>query len=352
VLDPALRRLYVVLAAWLQQREAGAVAYLIAENQTLRAQLGRQRLRLTDAQRRRLAILGHRLGRERLRTIGTLVTPDTILRWHRQLVARKWTYARRSPGRAGVLREIQRLVVRMAEENPTWGYTRIQGALKHVGHRVGRSTIARMLKAHGLPPVPARPTSWQTFLQAHWGAIAGADFFATEVWTARGLVTYYTLFAIDLASRRVQILGSTRHPDTLFMQQMARGLVFADDGALAAHQVLICDRDTKWSRSVRQLLTEAGLRVVQTPYRAPNANAHAERFVRSIKEECLNRIVPLGERHFQQTMAHFVAHYHHERPHQGCGNDVLDPQRSAGARGHIRRYRRLGGLLNYYARAA
>jgi hypothetical protein len=142
--------------------------------------------------------------------VATLVTPDTILRWHRQLVARKWTYARRSPGRAGVLLEIQRLVVRMAAENPTWGYTRIQGALKHVGHRVGRSTIARMLKAHGLPPVPGRPTSWQTFLQAHWGAIAAADFFGTEVWTARGLVTYYTLFAIDLASRRVQILGSTR----------------------------------------------------------------------------------------------------------------------------------------------
>jgi hypothetical protein len=137
VLDlTAVRLLYVLLAAWLQQHEANAVAYLIAENRTLRAQLGRQRLRLTDAQRRRLAILGHRLGRERLRTVATLVNPDTILRWHRQLVARKWTYARRLPGRAGVLGEIQRLVVRMAEENPTWGYTRIQGALKHVGHRV------------------------------------------------------------------------------------------------------------------------------------------------------------------------------------------------------------------------
>ena len=186
----------------------------------------------------------------------------------------------------------------------------------------------------------------------HIGVRLPADFFATEVWTARGLVTYYTLFAIDLASRRVQILGSTRHPDTLFIQQVARGPVFADDGALVAHRVLICDRDTKWSRPVRQLLTEAGLRVVQTPYRAPNANAHAERFVRSVKEECLNRIVPLGERHFRQTVANFVAHDHHERPHQGCGNEILDPQRSARARGRIRRHRRLEGLLNYYARAA
>ena len=146
-----------------------------------------------------------------LREIATIATPDTLLRWHRQLIARKWTYARQ-PGRRGVLLEIRRLVVRMAEENPTWGYTRIQGALKNVGHRVGRSTIRRILKAAGLPPVPQRPTSWQTFLKAHWGRIAGADFFTTEVWTWRGLVTYYTVFVIDLASRRVQILGSTPHP--------------------------------------------------------------------------------------------------------------------------------------------
>ena len=134
-------------------------------------------------------VQGHRLGRRGLRDVATIVTPDTILRWHRQLVARKWTYAKRRGGRPGVLVEIRRLVVRMAAENPTWGYTRILGALKNVGHRVSRSSIARILKAHGLPPVPERPTSWQTFMRAHWGAIAGADFLTTEVWTWRGLVT-------------------------------------------------------------------------------------------------------------------------------------------------------------------
>jgi putative transposase len=154
--------------------------------------------------------LGHRLGRRVLRQIATVVRPDTILRWHREFIARKWTYARKRSGRQGVLVEIRRLVLRMAEENPTWGYTRIQGALKKVGHRVGRSTIARILKAHGVAPVPARPTSWQTFLRAHWGAVAGADFLTTEVWTWRGLVTYYAVFVIDLASRRVQILGQHR----------------------------------------------------------------------------------------------------------------------------------------------
>jgi putative transposase len=189
---------------------AGECRLSAEENCILRTRL-RGRIRLTDEERRRLAVHGHRLGRRRLGQITTIVTPETILRWRRQLIARKWTYATQSK-RRGVLAEIRRLVVRMAEENPTWGYTRIQGALKNVGHRVGRSTIARILKAHGVPPVPERPTSWQTFLRAHWGAIAGTDFFATEVWTWRGLVTFYTLFVIDFASRRVQIVGSTPHP--------------------------------------------------------------------------------------------------------------------------------------------
>ena len=155
----------------------------------------------------------------------------------------------------------------MAEENPTWGYTRIQGALKNVGHRVGRSTIRRILKAAGLPPVPQRPTSWQTFLRAHWGAIAGADFFTTEVWTWQGLVTYYTVFVIDLASRRVQILGSTPHPDALHAAGR-RTLTMAEAGCVAA-RVLICDRDRKWSREVRRRLGDAGIRVVLTPSARP-----------------------------------------------------------------------------------
>jgi putative transposase len=146
-----------------------------------------------------------------------------------------------------VLVEIGQLVVRMATDNPSWGYTRIQGALENVGHRVGRTTIRRILKAAGLPPVSQRPTSWQTFLKAHWGAIAAADFFTTEVWTWRGLVTYYTVFVIDLASRRVQILGSTPHPEGLFMQQVVRTLTMVEGGVGFAPDVLLCDRDRKWS---------------------------------------------------------------------------------------------------------
>jgi hypothetical protein len=219
VIDPAaLQMVLCVLTGWLDRREREAVAYLIEENRILRRQLRPRRLHLTGADRRRLAARAHRVGRAALREIATIARPDTLLRWHRRLIARKWTYDRRG-GRRGVLLEIRRLVLRMAEENPPWGYTRIQGALKNVGHCVGRSTIRRILKAAGLPSVPQRSTSWQTFLKVHWGAIAGADFFTTEVWTWRGLMTYYTVFVIDLASRRVHVLGSTPHPSELFMGQ-------------------------------------------------------------------------------------------------------------------------------------
>jgi transposase InsO family protein len=259
------------------------------------------------------------------------------------LVARKWTYATPRVSRRGVLAEIRRLVVRMAGENPTWGYTRIQGALKNVGHRVGRSTVARILKA--------APTSWQTFLRAHWGAIAGADFFTTEAWTWRGLVTFYTVFVIDLASRRVRIVGST-YPNDLFMRQISRTLTAAEIGLQCHHRVLICDRDRQWNGEVRQLLGDTGIEVVQTPVRAPNANAYAERFVRSIKDECLARMIPLGERHFRRAVAEFVDHYHRERNHQGIENELIAGAPVTSAAGRVHRRARLGGLLNYYERAA
>jgi transposase InsO family protein len=344
--------LLMALAGSLNQRQQDAVAYLVEENRILRGHV-RGRIRLTDDERRRLAVHGQRLGRRRLGEVATIVTPDTILRWHRQLVVRKWTYARRRGGRPGVLAEIRRLVLQMAEDNPTWGYTRIVGALKNVGHRVSRSTIARVLKAHGIPPVPERPTSWQTFLRAHWNAIAGADFCTTEVWTWRGLVTYYTVFVIDLASRRVRILGSTPFPNDLFMRQVVRTLTAVQDGPVGPHQVLLCDRDTKWSAPVRTRLGEAGIRVVQTPYRAPNANAYAERFVRSIKGECLNRVIPIGDRHLRRMIAEYVEHYHRERNHQGLANELIEGvSTGAGNLGRIRRRSRLDGLLNYYCRAA
>src|SRR5262245_16490168 len=229
-----LRLLLVTLAGWVNRHQQEIIQYLVEENRVLREQWGGRRVRLTDDQRRRLAAKGQRLGRRLLRQVATIVTPDTILRWHRRLIARKWTFERRRPGRPAIMKEISSLIVRMARENPGWGYSRIQGALKNLDHRVARSTVAGVLKENGIPPAPDRPSSWRTFLRAIWGAIAGADFFTTEVWTTRGLRTYYTLFALDLKTRRVHVAGSTPNPDAVFMVQAARRLTDAVDGSWRA----------------------------------------------------------------------------------------------------------------------
>ena len=176
-----LQMLLVTLAGWVNRHQQRVIEYLVEEHRVLKEQVKGRRLRWTDDQRRRLAAKGHRLGRRVLRQVATIVTPDTILRWHRQLIARKWTVEPKRAGRPGIMHEISSLIVRMARENPAWGYTRIQGALKNLGHGVARSTVAKVLKTNGIPPAPDRPASWRTFLRAHWGAIAGADFFTTEV---------------------------------------------------------------------------------------------------------------------------------------------------------------------------
>src|SRR2546427_5291858 len=242
-----LRLLLVTLAGWVNRHQQQVIEYLVEENRVLKEQLTGRRLRLTDDQRRRLAAKGQRLGRRVLRQVVTIVTPDTILRWRRRLIAGKWTFERKRPGRPGIMKEISSLILWMATENPAWGYSRIQGALKNLDHRVARSTVAAVLKDHGIPPAPGRPSSWRTFLRAHWGEIAGADFFTSEVWTSRGLVTYYTLFVLDLRSRRVHVAGSTPNPDATFMTQAARHLTDAVDGFLSGHRVLLCDRDGKWT---------------------------------------------------------------------------------------------------------
>ena len=240
----------------------------------------------------------------------------------------------------------------MATENPTWGYTRIQGALKNVGHRVGRSTIARVLRVHGIPPGGQRATPWRTFMQAHWPALVAADFFTTEVWTARGLVTYYTAFLIELQSRRVQVLGSTPYPDEAFVIQCLRSVSGESDALLQRGRILVCDRDPKWSKAVEQWLSTAGVRVLRTPPGAPNCNAHAERFVRSVKEECLDRIVPLGEWHLRKTLHEFATYYHRERNHQGLANELIERPPEQLRMGAVRRRQRVGGILNYYYRSA
>ena len=270
---------------------------------------GSRRLHLIDNQRRRLAVKGQVLGRRRLAAVAGIVTPDTILRWYRRLVAKKYDGSkRRPPGRPTTKPDIAALVVRMANENPTWGYTRIRGGLKHLGHDVARHTIKAILQDHGVEPAPERGTKtpWKTFLAAHWDGLAAADCFTVEVLTLTGLVRYVVFFVMTLKTRTVAIAGITRRPDGDWMTQIARNLTDAEDGVLRGVDCLILDRDPRYSGVFRNQLRASGVKPVLLPAQSPNLNAFAERFVGSVKSECLARIVPLGERHLRAAVRAFV----------------------------------------------
>ncbi len=246
-----------------------------------------------------MAVKGEFLGRKTLEEIGTIFTPDTILRWHRQLVARKWDHSgkRKSVGRPRIRPIIVDLILRFAHENPTWGYDRIQGALANVGYHISDSTVGNILKAHGIEPVPdrQRQTSWATFLKAHWDVLAAIDFTTIEVWTKGGLVTYYLLFVIELKTRRVQFAGCTPNPNERWMKQVARNLTDTEDGFLLGQRYVLMDRDTKFCTAFRDILQGEGAEPLLLPPRSPNLNAYIERFMKSMKSETLARMIFLGE---------------------------------------------------------
>jgi putative transposase len=350
--------LLAILAGWVNRQQQDVIEYLRTENQVLKEKLGKRRILLSDEQRRRLARKGKVLGRKMLDTIGTVFTPDTILRWHRLLVAQKWDYSNRSkktPGRPPVADEIRTLVVRLASENPSWGYDRIQGALANLGHTIADATVGNILKEHGIEPAPdrQRQTTWQTFLQAHWDVLAAIDFTTVEVWTKNGLVTFYLLFVMELATRRVHFAGSTANPDEAWMKQIARNLIDAEEGFLNGKRYVLMDRDTKFCEAFRSSLHDADMEPVRLPPRSPNLNAHLERFMRSLKEECLGRMIFFGEQSLRQAVRQFLGHYHGERNHQGLGNRLIDAGAEVGrGTGAVHCRERLGGILRYYYRPA
>jgi putative transposase len=353
-----LQFMIFLVASWLARQQGEAIEYLRAENRVLRDRLGPKRLRFTDAERRLLAERGRPLGRKRLAEVASLATPETILRWYREKVAAKYDGSRARPGAAGRPRSPDDRVgqlLTMARENPSWGYTRLRGALMNLGLDLGRSTIARILKDNGIEPAPLRGRNlpWKTFLKAHWDAIAAADFFSVEVLTVGGLVRYLVLFVIELKTRRIHIAGITSRANGGWMAQIARNLIDSLTGPLNGVVYLIVDRDPLYTEHFKTLLSSAGVTILRLPARSPNLNAFAERFVRSIRQECLRHLVPLGERHLRRMVADFVEHYHSERNHQGLGNLIPFPARpSPDAAGDIRRRERLGGLLNFYERTA
>ena len=347
--------LLLLVSGWVNRQQQAVIDYLLEENRILRAAHAPRRLRLTDDQRRRLAVKGIVLGRRRLADVAGIVTPDTILRWYRRLVAQKYDGShKRRPGRPSTKPDIAALVVRMANENPSWGYTRIRGGLKSLGHEVGRNTIKAILQDHGIAPAPERGTNtpWKTFLAAHWDGLAAADSFTVEVLTFGGLVRYVVFFVMKLKTRAVEIAGITCQPDEVWMTQLARNLIDAGDGFLRGVQYLILDRDPLYSAAFRRLLRDSGVKPLLLPARSPNLNAFAERFVLSVKSECLDRIVPLGEAHLRAAVRAFVAHYHEERPHQGLHNERIAPTTTSTGLGPVQCRERLGGVLKFYYRDA
>jgi hypothetical protein len=307
-----------------------------------------------------LAEIAHRLGRKALAEVAAAAMPDTLLRWYRELIAKKFDGSkfRRSMGRPSIDEEIERLVVRMARENPSWGYDRIVGAMANLGHKVSDQTVGNILKRHDIPPAPKRKkgTSWKDFIRAHMAVMVGTDFFTVEVLTLKGLKTFYVLFFLHLESRRICLAGVTRHPDEEWMEQMARNVTMEESGFLANFRCryLLHDRDGKYCPSFCQLIKVETVKCLTLPPRSPNLNAFAERWVRSIKDECLSKLILFGEGSLKRALHHYENHYHRERNHQGKNNMLLFPSpiQWNGEKGRVRRRERLGGLLKYYEREA
>jgi putative transposase len=321
------------------------------ENAVLRHQLsvlrrGVKRPRLRRIDRLFLTAASRLLPSERWSSF--LVTPHTLLRWHRELIRRKWTYRkRRVPGRPSVDPELRDLVIRLGRENPRWGSLRIQGELRTLGIRHCATTIRTILRRAGIGPAPRRDgPSWTEFLRSQAEGIWACDFFKVETAWLRSL---YVLFFIELGSRRVHVVGGTAHPDSAWVTQQARNL--AVDGRLANVHFLIRDRDSKFSGPFDEVFRSEGIQVLKTPIRAPRANAVAERWVRSVRAECLDRTLIISRHHLERVVRRYVAHYNEQRPHRGLKLGVPvpgSPPMRLPSPSRIRRKDVLGGLIHEY----
>jgi transposase InsO family protein len=332
--------------------------FVLEENRVYRALLDRHspHWRLQDAERKVLAAKGESLGKF-LQDVITIVQPQTLLKWHRQLVASKWDSSNRRKGQLGrpsVSVQNERLVLQFARENPSWGYDRIVGALANLGLQVSDQTVGNILQRHGFGPAPERKrnTSWAQFIRRHKEALWATDFFTAEDRTTTGLTTFYVLFFLHLRTRRIVLGGITPLPNESWMKQIPRNLTVAD-GPMADARFLLHDRDTKFSEGFDAILNAAGVQPIKLPPQSPNLNAFAERWVRSVKDECLDQLILFGERSLRHELDEYLAHYQHERNHQGL--DVVIPfpdERIGPTTGRIIKAERLGGLLSFYYRRA
>jgi transposase InsO family protein len=346
----ALRRMIELALLCCRSGDAKEVEILVLRHEldVLRRQQQR-RPRLEPTDRAWLSLLSRCLRRQRWSVF--VVRPETLLGWHRRMVRRHWTFPSKANGRPPLPDEIRALIVRLAVENPRWGYQRIQGELAGLGYRVSASSIRRVLRTHGLDPAPRRTsTTWRSFLRQQASAIAATDFFTVDtVWLTR----YYVLVLIEIESRRVQLCGITRNPTGAWVTQHARNLAakLDDDGRAGGY--LIRDRDAKFVRSFDEVWRPIGAQVILTPVRAPNANAYCERWIGTVRRECLDHLLIVGPGHLARVLAVYIDHYNTHRPHRALR--LLPPlprsDRPAtvpAAPNHIVRREVLGGLIHEY----
>lgn len=319
----------------------------------LRRQAGRPQL--TAADRPILAALSRVLPRRSWRAF--VVTPETLLRWHRRIIARRWTYPHRRPGRPPLDKQVRELILRLARENNHWGYVRITGELRRLGVSVSATLVRKVLARAGIPPAPQRAgPSWSAFLCQHAETVLACDFFTVEtVWLRR----LYVLFFISIGTRRVEYLACTSKPDAAWMAQQARNLLMNLDDRGQRVRFLIHDRDTKFTQAFEGIFRSEGIGIIRTPIRAPNANAYAERWVGSVRRECLDRLLIFGPRHLEHVLRVYVCHFNQHRPHRAL--DLRAPDAEIGSNPppvaplrppNIRRRDLLGGVLHEYEVAA
>jgi putative transposase len=342
-----LRRLLELVALRLRSERSKELEILVLRHQlhVLQRQVARPRLRPAD--RVLLAALSRSLPKPAWTSF--FVSPATLLRWHRQLVARRWTYSRRRVGRPSTDSGISELVLRLARENPSWGYRRIHGELVGLGIALAPSTIWAILRRHGIEPAPRRAElSWSQFLRAQASAIVACDFLTVDtVWLRR----LYVLFFIELANRRVHFGVVTANPHERWVTQQARNLVMTLAEREQPVHFLIRDRDSKFARSFDEVFRTEGMRVIRTPVRAPRTKAHAERWVGSLRRECLDRILVLGRHQLEQVVRTYISHHNEHRPHRSLEQRpplATSPPAGQPPPSAIRRRDRLGGLLHEY----
>jgi transposase len=349
----ALRRLLELIVARGRRDSANEIELLVLRHElaVLRRQAGWPRFRPAD--RALLAAFGRLLPRERWSAL--LVRPETIRRWHRHAVARRWTYQHRSPGRPSLDRMVRELIVRLARENPTWGYRRVQGELAQLGMKIAASTVWQVLRRAGVPPTPRRASeSWRDFLRAQAAGIVACDFVSVDTVLLRRL---YVLVFIECKSRVVHVAGVTAHPTGEWVTQQARNLIGVLGERAERVRYLIHDRDAKFTSCFDEVFRSEGVRVIRTPVRAPRANAFMERWFGTVRRECLDRLLIVGRRHLEAVLREYVLHYNDHRPHRSL--DQRAPTNSTKIRDRtvvdlkaIRRRDKLGGLIHEYETAA